>query len=89
MLRRAQSCSLAWAVLVWEGGGDHPGTKNKEEEDEEMPWTEVFLLLFPRAVRLPVRAWELCLDSLPCHRKERAPKRRGTWLWGPGLQDSP
>lgn len=37
MLRRAQSCSLAWPVLVWEGGGDHLGTKNNEEKDEEMP----------------------------------------------------
>lgn len=47
MLRRAQSCSLAWAMLAWEGGGDHPGTKSKEEEDEEMPWKKFSCCCFP------------------------------------------
>lgn len=39
---------------------------------------------FPEQWGFQVRAWELCLDSLPCHRETRVPKRRGT-----GLQDSP
>lgn len=32
MLRRAQSGSLTWAGLVWEGGGERPVTKNREKQ---------------------------------------------------------
>lgn len=83
MLRRAQSCSLAWAVLVWEGGGDHPGTKNKEEEDEEMPWTEVFLLLFPRAVRLPVQGVGALLGQPPLPQKRAGAQEERDVAVGP------
>lgn len=50
MLRRAQSCGLTWAALVWEGG-DRSVTKNKEKQTGRNTLGRSFLVTVSQSSR--------------------------------------
>lgn len=66
-MRRGQSCSLKWAALVWEGGGDGPVTKNKERGWKKFPGKEFSCYCFPEQWGSQGSMWELWVNGFPCH----------------------